>query len=182
MRFTPLGLLALARSSYAAMSGITQPWSTPYCAYGCRAVIGSANLTCTMFGHGMGTGGGHSHGHGGPITTALCRATDTSFLTTLAYCIQSRCKASNAQIESYWFSNVAGDGKTPPKWTYNTTLEQIHGVPDITWSPGRTIDTTMLVPQSNYDIQVNWVEIMEKNSYYLYKYSYVPFLNPSIRY
>ncbi|KAF1814607.1 ferric reductase transmembrane component 4 [Eremomyces bilateralis CBS 781.70] len=124
-------------------------------------------------GHAM-DAGGHSHGAApGPVTTAPCRAADTSFLTTLAYCIKSRCKVSNAEIEKYWFAQVAGDFKTPPKWTYNTTLGNIRGTPKITWASGRTINTTMLVPQSNYNIQVNWIEIQEQNSHYLYKYSII---------
>jgi len=170
-----LGLLPLARTAMAGMDGITDPWSKPYCAFACRAVISSANLTCTIpAGHGMDDGGGHSHGPAmGVVTTASCRASDTNFLTTLAYCIKSRCNATQREIENYWFAQVAGDSKTPPKWTYNTTLENIVGIPNITWASGRTINTTMIVPQSNYNIQVNWIEIMEQNSHYLYKYTSV---------
>ena len=174
MKLSPMfGYLALAGTVFAGMDGITQPWSKPYCAFACRAVIGSANLTCTKpAGHAMDDAGGHSHGPPlGLVTTASCRASDFGFLTTLAYCIKLRCNDTARKIEEYWFAQVAGDFKNPPMWTYNTTLGNIAGTPNITWVSGRTINTTMLVPQSSYNIQVNWLEVKEHNSYYLYKYT-----------
>ena len=166
-------LVGLVGTVLAGMDGITEPFSEPYCAFACRADIGSANLTCTMpAGHAMDSGGGHNHGvTAGPVTTAACRASDPSFLTTLAYCIKSRCKVSETDIENYWFTQVTGAPDTKPRWTYNTTLERIVGTPNVTWASGRTINRTMIVPQSNYNIQVNWLAIKEHNSNNIYKYS-----------
>ncbi|KAF2434293.1 hypothetical protein EJ08DRAFT_668513 [Tothia fuscella] len=49
------------------------PYSEPYCAFACRAVISLANLTCTEESH-------HTHGatmaHAMPMTSAKCRADD----------------------------------------------------------------------------------------------------------
>lgn len=153
------------------MDGINQDWSTPYCAYACRALISSANLTCTIpAGPGM-DDAGHSHGAATAVTTANCRATDPSFLTTLAYCIKSRCASIEPEVESYWFNQVTGDSKAPPMWTHRTALNNIRDTPNSTWQLGRTINETMLVLQAAYNIQVNGLEIKEHNSNNIYKYS-----------
>jgi len=170
----PLSLLGLVTATFAAFDGLGQPYSEPYCAWACRAVIGSANLTCTMAGHGGGSGG-HDHSASmGVMTMPSCRANDDAFLTTLAYCIKTRCtNISVGEIEQYWVKQISGDPTVPPKWNYAVTLNHIDGTPNVTYASGRTINTTMLVSNTSWNIQNRWLPIKETNSHLMYKYTYV---------
>lgn len=68
-------------------------------------------------------GGGH---HGSSATSPACYAQDTSWLTTLAYCINQTCTdIPRYKLEAYWAERVTKNtrgNKLEPKWTYQETL------------------------------------------------------------
>jgi hypothetical protein len=161
--------LCLSTTINCVFVGMGAPYSQPYCAYACRAVISSANLTCTTMSAGMSMVMMMT-----PKTTADCRAGDEPFLTSLAYCIKSKCPdVPVGQIEKYWVDQSSGDPAVPPKWNYATALEQVNGTPNTTWAMGRTLNLAMLVPQPNWNLQNKFLQTMDHNSNTLYKYSQV---------
>lgn len=87
MRFTlNLATLLISLSTSQAFIGLGISMYNPSCAFSYRAVIASVPLECSEHG---GTGG--HMGHGSSSTTPECRAGNTPFLTTLAWCINSTC-------------------------------------------------------------------------------------------
>ncbi|KIV98122.1 hypothetical protein PV10_01802 [Exophiala mesophila] len=86
--------------------GLGIPMYKPVCCYACHDALSSLNLNCTTFSHGhMGMDmklikrmdmGGDSMAE----TTDECRASDPTWLATLAYCIHSRCTAEGADADS----------------------------------------------------------------------------------
>ena len=95
----------------------------PNCAFACRDQFSSAHLECTSMDHG---GGGH---HGSSTTSKECYASNTPWLTTLAYCINATCTdVPNFTLEAYWAERVTKSergNKLQPKWTYQETLFQM---------------------------------------------------------
>jgi predicted ferric reductase len=102
-------------------------------------------LTCSGHDHG---GGGH---HGGGATTPECRAGDTPWLTTLAYCINSTCPEDIAawKLEKYWVDECTGDPSTLPKWSYQEALNQI------TEKPTEELSKEDEMPTLNYTALYN---------------------------
>lgn len=153
------GLVYFSTTTAAAFVGLGARQSDPVCSYACRASISSAPLACSGTGHG----GGHSHG--APPTSAQCRAGDTSFLTTLAYCIHTKCQASNVpvwRLEQYWAQQATGDPSVPPKWDYTTALQQVTTAPNTTYARGSTLNYTALVDPMTYAMQEKFMIVFEK--------------------
>ncbi|KAF2867716.1 ferric reductase like transmembrane component-domain-containing protein [Massariosphaeria phaeospora] len=120
------GLLTLALSgSTSALIGYGIPMYKPNCAFACRSLFASAMLECSAHDH---VAGAHSHGAG--PTSPECRAGDTPWLTTLAYCIKSTCiDVAPFRLEAYWAEQCTGDAAVQPKWTYQETLTELEKVP-----------------------------------------------------
>ncbi|KAK4442545.1 ferric reductase like transmembrane component-domain-containing protein [Podospora aff. communis PSN243] len=128
MRSTPLlpGLLALS-SPAAAFIGYGITMYDPSCAFGCSDALGGFMLECSDHDH---VSSGHSHGGGGP-TSPECRAGDTPWLTTLAYCIDTMCPESVPawKKEKYWAEQSTGSKTVAPKWTFAEALTQVKEPP-----------------------------------------------------
>ncbi|PNS18890.1 hypothetical protein CAC42_5429 [Sphaceloma murrayae] len=119
----------------------------PLCAHACRGPLGSVELSCTNEGHAP--SGGHSHSATGPD----CFAKDTSFLTTLAWCIQTRCEPDSVEawkLEKYWADKATSDQSIPPKWTFAEALMEIPRPPTQTLNASEPLDFTGLVPDDDY--------------------------------
>lgn len=82
-------------------------------------------LVCSSDDHG---GGGH---HGGGGTTPECRAGDTPWLTSLAYCINATCTDDIPawKLVRYWAQECTGDKAVLPKWSYQESLAEVKGKP-----------------------------------------------------
>lgn len=70
-----------------------------------------------------GGGGGHSMS----MTPPECFAADGPFLTSVAWCLHSKCAAASgvpaSKLESFWEQFVTGSaGKVPARWTYAEAL------------------------------------------------------------
>lgn len=107
-----------------------------------------------------------------PITMPSCLAGDTSFLTTLAYCINSTCQTSEPiwKLEKYWALQATGDLATPPKWDYQTALQQITKAPDKVLAKGATLNFTALVNPATYSMQKNFMVLFERLETYTSTY------------
>ncbi|RPA84929.1 hypothetical protein BJ508DRAFT_222506, partial [Ascobolus immersus RN42] len=104
----------------------------PVCAFACRDVWAPYPLACSS--PASHDSGSHGHGHSSPSTTPECRANDTAFLTTLAWCMKSMCVGEYAtedwELEKYWQEKVTGDPELKPKWSYGRALAEVEGTPE----------------------------------------------------
>ncbi|KAK0625796.1 ferric reductase like transmembrane component-domain-containing protein [Immersiella caudata] len=122
-----LGLLALLPSPAAGFIGYGITMYDPSCAFGCSDALSGYMLECSDHDH---VSSGHSHGGGGP-TSPECRAGDTPWLTTLAYCIDTMCEESVPawKKEKYWAEQSTGSKTVAPKWTFAEALAQVREPP-----------------------------------------------------
>ncbi|KAF2841044.1 hypothetical protein M501DRAFT_1030227 [Patellaria atrata CBS 101060] len=146
-----------------AFVGLGKMMYKPSCAYACRAAIESATLSCSEEGHSH---GGHMGHGGGMMTTPECRAGDTPFLTTLAYCINSTCEEFDVdfwKLEKYWHDKTTGDVAAVPKWTYGeAVLEAGRNPPETEWDGESTLNFTALVPKESWIAQKMTLEYFEE--------------------
>ncbi|KAH7139164.1 ferric reductase like transmembrane component-domain-containing protein [Dendryphion nanum] len=153
-----LAVSSLVSSSFAHLESFYFPgygfsWYDPACGFACNNAISGATLVCTSH------ASGHSH-MGGP-TSPDCYASDTSYLTTLAYCIKSNCdpvKVPTWKREQFWSTKVTGDPTVSPKWDYIRALEEVDGVPTVEYnsSSKAVLNQTVLVPKATYAMQYNF--------------------------
>ncbi|CAG8948968.1 hypothetical protein HYFRA_00002096, partial [Hymenoscyphus fraxineus] len=161
----------------------------PICAFGCRAAIESAELSCSMkMGKGetkmagmdmenmnmdgmemagmdmdsMEMAGMEGMEMGEVMTTPKCRAGDTAFLQTLALCIQSTCgktKVETWKLEKYWVEEATGNKTIRPKWSYGEALHQVAAVPTQTLKEKAILNSTVLVPYMAWYVQVQTMKV-----------------------
>ncbi|KAF7195955.1 Ferric/cupric reductase transmembrane component B [Pseudocercospora fuligena] len=120
----------------------------PVCPYACRGVLSASKLSCstTMVMDGS------------PMvdTSTTCYATDTDFLSSMAWCIKSRCTNMELwQIEKWWNHEIPGKqvGQRDPKWTYQETLDRNTTPPITTIRQGDPLNTTVMITQHTYELQ-----------------------------
>ncbi|KFY98048.1 hypothetical protein V498_01689 [Pseudogymnoascus sp. VKM F-4517 (FW-2822)] len=165
MRLPSLLALAISLPAATALIGHGVEMYNPTCAFACRAVIASAKLTCS--GH-EGHTTGMSHG-ATTTTTPECRAGDTAFLTTLAWCMDSMCAPFSMEawrLEKYWEERTTGLLGVVPKWTYAKTLQEIVVLPEAEFDKNAVLNGTVVVPRISWDAQMNTLgnfEAMETN-------------------
>ncbi|KAE9375350.1 hypothetical protein N431DRAFT_463438 [Stipitochalara longipes BDJ] len=117
----------------------------PLCCYACLSSFWGLQLSCTIIGRNPTQQTG---------SNPFCHSTNTIYLSSLAYCVQTRCAADNAssrETQQCW-AKVAGDGlpvgtlqaflpSTPPTVTLSygaTTLDQTSLVDDQYYEDSRT--------------------------------------------
>ncbi|TLD15415.1 uncharacterized protein PgNI_02363 [Pyricularia grisea] len=138
--------------------GYGQYWYDPACAYSCRAVIASAPLDCpdmdnSMSGMNM---SGMDMNSGSP--SASCIADNIDFLSTLAYCMGTRCPSDGvnaAKLEAYWADQATGDPAIAPEWTYGAVLANTSR-PERTFKKGDTLNYTALISDADYQYQYDF--------------------------
>ncbi|KAK4183900.1 putative ferric reductase transmembrane component [Podospora australis] len=108
---------------------------------------------------------------GWAITSNECKANDTAFLTTLAWCLHTKCNQENgyrvSELENFWETQATRDmanfkdkirfPKPPPKWTYSEALAYVfeNGPPNRTMKAGEVLNFTSIVPEKSYVAQMN---------------------------
>src|SRR5690606_15495920 len=103
--------------------------------------------------------GSHGHHSTGP-TTPVCRANDLPYLTSLAWCMKTKCVGAYAaddwELEKYWQERATGDAAVKPKWSYGATLNMVKGVPDREFDAGNeepsVLNFTAVVNQEKWDL------------------------------
>ncbi|KAF2841706.1 ferric reductase transmembrane component 4 [Patellaria atrata CBS 101060] len=172
MKLFSLIFLCLSSSAAGAFTGMGGPLQEPACAYACRNILSGAPLSCTP-------PMDHSHGHGHsmpPVTSPACRAGDDAYLTSLAYCINTKCPQDIPiwQFERFWSEpQTTGDAAVPAKWDYRTALDHVKGLPNVTWAMGNTLNNTMLVNDTFWGIQNRFIPVLDWNSTLLFRYSLI---------
>lgn len=102
----------------------------PVCAFACLRALSGYTLTCSSE---MDMHGG-IHSHGNAMTSPQCRADDTSWLTTLAYCAQTKCAAESggvpiSELEGFWEAQSTEDPTVPPKWSFSQAVTNVSEPP-----------------------------------------------------
>jgi len=159
---TVSGALALALAGRChAFIGYGISMYNPVCAFACRSSIESAMLSCSDMDH---TGGGMMDHHAGGATTAECRAGDTAFLTTLAFCIASNCADQRVdawKLEKYWQEKTTGEKDVVPKWTYAQAAREVREPPTQELGEDNLLNFTALVPHDTWSSYVKTLEHFE---------------------
>ena len=134
----------------------------PVCAYACDRSLSSLTLACSS---DMGSGSDMSSA---PTTSPQCRAGDTPWLTTLAWCMRTECVDQNvptSELEAFWEEQCTGDPSVAPKWSYSTTLVNIAQPP--TQELSKTDDVlniTALVDSAIYKAQHNALTAVQREN------------------
>ncbi len=95
----------------------------PLCAESCLRALSSYTLDCTSPADHH---GGHSHGSS---TTPDCYASNTPFLTSVAWCFSTKCAEHSVPVSTlqrFWERFVtASNGKVAAKWSYPIALANV---------------------------------------------------------
>ncbi|KAH8173486.1 ferric reductase like transmembrane component domain-containing protein [Sarocladium implicatum] len=95
------------------------------------------------------TGGGHM----GMFTPADCRANNTAFLTSVAWCLADKCSDErDSVIQGYWEQQVTGSKDVPAKWSYFEALAEVDPKP-----PGYQLSTE--------DMHLNETSLVDPDAY-----------------
>ncbi|KAJ1327055.1 ferric-chelate reductase [Microdochium nivale] len=145
----------------------------PLCAEACLRSFSSLGLECeappsvappsqngSTTDHGEGHG--HSRRHTMAATTPDCFANNSPFLTSVAWCVSTRCVdqggVSDSLIQQHWDYWITGTkGVVRPKWSYAQALAAVNPAPP-TVQLERTdmmLNMTSLVPPGTYLAQWN---------------------------
>lgn len=138
------------------------PYSPP-CAFACHRSLSSLTLQCSS---DMASGS-HMGGHSDMISPQ-CRAGDTSWLTTLAWCMRTKCAdyhISTSNLEAFWEVQSTGDSSVAPKWGYSTTLFNIAQTPtrELT-RVDDSLNSTVLVNPAVYEAQYNALTAVQREN------------------
>ena len=166
----PYFTVALLAPGAWALIGYGIRMYDPLCAHSCGRAIEPAPLSCSVQGddHGM-----HMDG-GAVITTPECRSSDSSFLATLAWCMNERCRAFDVEawrLEKYWVDQATGDPAIPPIWTYAQALEAASR-PVNSFDLEQTINGTMQLPFEVWDDQLRTLKEFEHQETLHSQYGY----------
>jgi len=161
-----LALLSQTRAHSASYKfpGYGFSWYDPVCAYACYNSLTGATLQCTEMDHSMDDMGGM---HMAGPTTPECRASDVSFLTTLAYCFNTTCDEVAVPVwkrEQFWNGKVTGDESVVPKLSYGEALAQIKEMPMVTFNSSSmdALNGTQIVPKTTIDMQSKFMVLFDK--------------------
>ena len=100
----------------------------PPCAFACDRSLSSLTLECSS---DMAMESGMDM-MGPPMTSPQCRAGDSPWLATLAWCMHVMCdkyNVSTSELEAFWEKQSTEDPTVVPKWGYTTTLFNIANPP-----------------------------------------------------
>lgn len=129
---------------------------TPVCGHACRLAIQKNPLECTS--------------NETKSTSADCYASNTPYLTTLAYCLSTKCESETyAELNAFWSRYTIGTTapQPAPQLSYKVALQKA-GTPNETASTGALLTETSLVPEDTYQFQVkelnSWNEAEDTHS------------------
>lgn len=98
-------------------------------------------------------------------TSPACYASDTFFLTTLAYCLNTTCVGSSEvpgwKIEQFWETEVTGDSSVIPKWTYARALTEITTITMIEYNSSMMLNETAVVHPETLKMQLEFNYIFD---------------------
>lgn len=180
MKFSSaLGLACLVSSPVVALVGIDTDMYNPPCAHACRRAIASNMLSCSDHD----ASGGHMHGNSA-MTSPQCRAGNTAFLTTLAWCMSTKCapyRVPTSRLEKFWEEQCTGDPTVAPKWDYGKTLQQVAQPPTRRLSKDDTLDFTALAAEATWELQFSTLTVFEAEERVHARYGYGSHSTPRLQ-
>ena len=152
------------------------PYNPP-CAFACHRSLSNLMLQCS----GDMASGSHMGGHS-DMMSPQCRAGDTPWLMTLAWCMRTKCAeyhVSTSELEAFWEIQSTGDPTVAPKWSYSKTLFTITQAPtqELT-SVDDTLNSTALVSPAVYQAQYNALTAVQREN--VVESGYGSEINPGI--
>jgi hypothetical protein len=152
-------LFALATDAASTEYGLTGfPANSydPICATACLRSFSMLTLNCSSEGVTVGMVTFQ--------TSTECYATNTAYLTSVAWCAHTKCmdfKPSASLLEYWWDMQITGQKSAgvvtvPAKWTYAEALAQVETPPTIQLQlADTTLNTTSLTSPNVYKPQYN---------------------------
>ncbi|KAH6853950.1 ferric reductase like transmembrane component-domain-containing protein [Chaetomium sp. MPI-CAGE-AT-0009] len=151
----------------------------PACAYACLRALDPFMLDCSSH---DGAGGGHSHGSTG-MTSPECRSDNKPYLSTLAWCMHTRCTDDSVptwELEKFWVEQATQDPTVAPKYDYGATVANISQPPTEVADPDDMLESTALAPEVRWKTQYNTMATMEYEETMHARYGYATILLLSI--
>lgn len=125
----------------------------PTCATACSRSMSNYMLSCS---EPMEEGGGH-YGHGMTVMTMPdCRAGDSPYLSTLAWCMKNECAAYSipeSDLQTYWEVSATGDPGVSAKWSYAIAIDRAADGPSGELGEHETLNFTAVVPHYSWMLQ-----------------------------
>ncbi|KAH6681031.1 ferric reductase transmembrane component 4 [Plectosphaerella plurivora] len=145
IRSALLLLFPLGCAAGIGLTGIDSFENHPFCVTACYGSLSSYRLNCSV------VHGDEDDHHAEVMTAPECRADHAPFLTSLAWCIQSKCEEVNevlttSQIEEFWERTSTGDPTVQPIWSYRQAIAQVSEEPTLVLGHGGTINETVVTP------------------------------------
>ena len=94
-------------------------------------------------------------------TSPECFAGDTAYLTTLAWCVSSKCIPHHvlaSKLELFRENQATGDLAVPPKWTYAQALQHVAQPPTRVLGNDDVLNFTALVNGSMWSLQASTLQ------------------------
>ena len=162
----------LAQRSSGALVGYGIWPCEPVCAFACDMSFSSLNLGCSTS-----MPMDSEMNSGTAMTTPQCRASDTPWLTSLAWCMHTQCAGydvSASDLEKFWEEQITGDPTVVAKWTYAEALFNISQPPTNQISEiDKMLNSAALVNAEDYQAQFNAMKSVERESIVESAYGYV---------
>ena len=107
------------------------------------------------------------------MTSSLCWASNTPYLTSLAWCMHTKCaefNVPNSKLESFWEQeatgqSTAGVSTVPAKWSFAEALANVPGPPLYQLTvDDLDLNTTSLVPSETYLMQWNVLTSVQRET------------------
>lgn len=143
------GPIPVSRSGLAGIDGFT--FYDPYCAHGCFRSFSPFMLSCSS----TISAGGHSTADSIAHDLALCRASDFPYLSSIAWCIHQYCSKDvrASKIEKFWETQITGDIKIIPDWSYREVLDNITEAPTmVIMDKDAVLNMTMLTTFDTWEV------------------------------
>lgn len=164
-------LLPVSVLAVGELTGFPANPYDPFCGMACLRSFSSLMLACSD--------GGEMVGMHAQMTSSSCWASDTSYLTSLAWCMHEKCSTigiPNSKLERFWETDATGQQSAgvktvKPKWSYAEALAQVEDKPTVQLTRADTdLNTTALVSPDVYLAQYNILysiqrEITVENGY-----------------
>lgn len=166
-----LWLACLLPGPVVALVGMGEDMSKPACAYACQGAVAEYMLSCSSH---EPMSGAHSH-DAAAMTTPDCRAGDTAYLTTLAWCMDAKCaqyQVSASKLEKFWEEQSTGEPTVLPKWSYGMTMANLTQAPRTEVPIGDTLNVTSLPPEDGYALQYSTLTTFENEEVVHARYGY----------
>lgn len=150
-------LLSLISAAYTADIGLVGLGRTvfePLCCYSCLASLWGLELSCTQSAVPDQPRG----------SDPFCHATSTPYLSSLAYCIRTKCAAENVSTntaEECW-SSVAGDGIAVSG--LEDSFPRTAPTTELAYN-GTSLDKTSLVNEQYYKVSRSTIQEYVKGEY-----------------